>query len=308
MTDADVDGSHIRTLLLTFFFRQMTDLIRRGHVYIAQPPLYRIQVGQKERYIQREKELTEFLMNRAIDNVEVVVAESGQVYAGTQLVKKVHDLMDYRKLYEKLSRKTGSNGLIDTLLEGMTQCLQNRVDYLEGDVFLADETNLRELSRFLESRDLKVQLLEDIEHSLFELKVFQAQNTPFLINHELLTSVEWTQLEQLYRRVSEFLGSQLMIRNQGRDPIQVDMEGMVQHIVSAGKKNLSLQRYKGLGEMNPEQLWETTMNPETRTLLKVNIEDAFETDEIFTILMGDQVEPRRQFIENNALNVKNLDV
>jgi len=173
---------------------------------------------------------------------------------------------------------------------------------------LSNRGELEHLAGILKEKGLSVEILSDEEHSLFELRIQQKQGPSFLVDHELLTSVEWNQLERLYLRVSEFLRAQLVIHDKGRDSITVDMDKMVEHIVSAGKKNVTIQRYKGLGEMNPIQLWETTMNPESRTLLRVDIEDAFETDEIFTILMGDQVEPRRRFIETNALNVKNLDV
>jgi len=307
MTDADVDGSHIRTLLLTFFFRQMTELIRRGHVYIAQPPLYRVQVGKKELYIHREKELTDFLMDRAIDNIEVEISGNGRRYASVELVEKVHELMDFRKLYDKLCRKTGSNGLLDVLLQATTESGVARLGRCPEEL-LSNRGELEHLAGILKEKGLSVEILSDEEHSLFELRIQQKQGPSFLVDHELLTSVEWNQLERLYLRVSEFLRAQLVIHDKGRDSITVDMDKMVEHIVSAGKKNVTIQRYKGLGEMNPIQLWETTMNPESRTLLRVDIEDAFETDEIFTILMGDQVEPRRRFIETNALNVKNLDV
>jgi DNA gyrase subunit B len=308
MTDADIDGSHIRTLLLTFFFRQMTELIRRGHIYIAQPPLYRVQVGKKEQYIQREKELTEFLMDRAIDNIEVEIQGTEKVYTGEALIDKMHDIMDYRKLYEKLSRKIASNGMLDLLLNEVTGSSYDSVSGRESEAFLSDENTLQNLAEALRKKDLSVSILKDEEHSLFELSIKPRKGPAWVVNHELLSSAEWEQLEQLYLRIRPLIDAQLVIRDKGQASPPVSVYEMVEKIISAGKKNVTIQRYKGLGEMNPIQLWETTMDPESRTLLQVNIEDAFETDEIFTILMGDQVEPRRRFIEDNALNVKNLDI
>jgi len=305
MTDADVDGSHIRTLLLTFFYRQMTELILRGHVFIAQPPLYRVQVGKREQYLTREKELTEFLMSRATENLVVILPQAGQEYQGRALVDKLHDLMEFRKIYDKLNRKVGANGLLSEVLSELSSRLS---DEFTNDILLADKEALSGVADSLADKDLTTEVLFDEEHSLFELKVSRAGSSPVVLGHELFVSAEWNQLASLHRRILDLQNTEIVIREKDTETAIGNADQLAEHIISAGKKNLSIQRYKGLGEMNPTQLWNTTMNPETRTLLRVDIEDAIETDEIFTVLMGDQVEPRRRFIEDNALNVKNLDI
>ncbi|MEJ2077662.1 MAG: DNA topoisomerase (ATP-hydrolyzing) subunit B [Acidobacteriota bacterium] len=308
MTDADVDGSHIRTLLLTFFYRQMSDLIRRGHIYIAQPPLYRVQVGKRETYLNREKQLTEFLLGRATEDVVVRVERTGREYMGDSLIQNMHDLMDYSRIHEKMNRKIGANGLLEVLLKELVDRIGENASQLVGEALLNNEEFLAQLAGAVESYGYRSEVLPDHEHSLWELRFSRDGGIPVMFDLDLLLSAEWQQLVQLYLRVLEFTDSDLMIREKERETVVQSPDLLVNHILAAGKRNLSIQRYKGLGEMNPLQLWETTMDPETRVLLQVNIEDAIETDEIFTILMGDQVEPRRRFIEDNALNVKNLDI
>jgi len=306
MTDADVDGSHIRTLLLTFFYRQMTDLIRNGHIFIAQPPLYRVQVGKKENYLNREKDLTEFLMSRATEDVQVLVPDLDRSFEGADLIEKMHDLIEYRKIHDKMVRKTGANGLLEVLLRDVFS-LDVESAETSGEV-LREQEKLDEVAAALRRQNYAVEVLPDQEHSLYRLRVSRDSGIPVTVDFELLASAEWQQLFRLYRKVKEFHGAGVVIREKDRETQVSGPDQLLDYILAAGKRNLNIQRYKGLGEMNPIQLWETTMNPETRTLLRVNIEDAIETDEIFTVLMGDQVEPRRKFIEENALNVKNLDI
>jgi len=308
MTDADVDGSHIRTLLLTFFYRQMIDLIRSGHIYIAQPPLYRVQAGKRERYLHREKELTEYLMARATENVVVRIPDTGNEYQGPVLVERMHDLTDYRRLFDRVNRKVGSNGFLSGLLGQLAERFQGTADAEDMDVFLRDREELDQVAETLQGEALTVEVLKDEEHSLFELRISQGSAVPRIIDHDLLVSAEWLQLVRLYRKILEFSNKEMVIHEGDKETAVCSEDALLDHILAAGRKGLLIQRYKGLGEMNPIQLWETTMNPESRALLRVNIEDAIETDEIFTILMGDQVEPRRKFIEDNALNVKNLDI
>jgi DNA gyrase subunit B len=308
MTDADVDGSHIRTLLLTFFYRQMTELILEGHIFIAQPPLFRIQSGRKEQYLNREKELTEYLMVKATEDLRVQLPSSGEEFQGQPLVEKMHHLVDYQKLHDKLSRKTGTNGLLTNLLKALESDLPKVLEEPGQIGVLERPEQLQQVVERLSGEGMEAEVLFDEEHSLYELKVTVPSGFPFLIDQELLLSAEWQQLMKLYRLTAGFRGAQVLIEGKGRQ-VRVDSEReLIEHIVSAGQKGVNIQRYKGLGEMNPTQLWETTMNPATRTLLKVNIDDAIETDNLFTVLMGDQVEPRRNFIETNALNVKNLDI
>jgi DNA gyrase subunit B len=216
--------------------------------------------------------------------------------------------MDYSRIHEKMNRKIGANGLLEVLLKELVDRIGENASQLVGEALLNNEEFLAQLAGAVESHGYRSEVLPDHEHSLWELRFSRDGGIPVMFDLDLLLSAEWQQLVQLYLRVLEFTDSDLMIREKERETVVQSPDLLVNHILAAGKRNLSIQRYKGLGEMNPLQLWETTMDPETRVLLQVNIEDAIETDEIFTILMGDQVEPRRRFIEDNALNVKNLDI
>ena len=307
MTDADVDGSHIRTLMLTFFYRQMIDLIRQGHVYIAQPPLYRVQAGRNEQYLHSEKALTSFLLERALANVEVYLSAIDEVIEGEALGEAMNSLMDYDRLFDKLARKSGGANVLEVLLKVFPESILIGKDALKN--FLADAGSLEELKKEMEAQGLETTPHYDEEHSLHGAWVKNGEGSePVLLGLEFLDSAEWRQIVKLYQKIKAFNNTEIIIREKENETRVGTIQEMLDHIEAAGKKNLAIQRYKGLGEMNPIQLWETTMNPESRTLLRVDIEDAIETDEIFTILMGDQVEPRRNFIEVNALNVKNLDI
>ena len=305
MTDADVDGSHIRTLLLTFFYRQMTELIKAGHVYIAQPPLYRIKKGKEEKYLHHEKELTEELMASATEDLTVILPESNLELRGPVLVESVHQLMEFRKVREKLNRKIGNSRLLDVLLQGLGEMVGTEPNWQE---FLSSQENLEKISSALSDLGFESEISFDEEHSLFGLSVRNGSNSPVAISYESLSSGEWKQLLLLYQKIAQFRNHGIVVKDGEKETRLENEDQLINYIIDSGKKNVTIQRYKGLGEMNPSQLWETTMNPDTRTLLQVNIDHAIETDEIFTILMGDQVEPRRRFIETNALNVKNLDV
>ncbi len=305
MTDADVDGSHIRTLLLTFFYRQMTNLIKAGHVFIAQPPLYRLKKGKQEKYLHHEKELTEELMSTATEDLTVELGDGAKSYQGSQLIEKIHELMDFRRVYGKLNRRIGSSKLLDKLLAALDQLIAVEPNWQE---FLSLEANLEKLSAALTDTGYESEISFDEEHSLFSLSLRNGSATPVLLDYETLSSAEWKQSLGLFKKIAEFRVGGILLKEGQKETRLENETQLIDHVVTAGKKNLTIQRYKGLGEMNPQQLWETTMNPDTRTILQVTIDDAIETDEIFTILMGDQVEPRRKFIEDNALNVKNLDI
>ncbi len=305
MTDADVDGSHIRTLLLTFFYRQMTDLIKAGHVFIAQPPLYRLKKGKQEKYLHHEKELTDELMSTATEDLTVELADGATTYEGARLIEKIHELMEFRRVYGKLNRRLGSAKLLDPLMITLAELITAEPNWQQ---FLGSQENLEKLAAGLTDTGYESDIRFDEEHSLFSLTLRNGASGSVQLDYDTLSSAEWKQLLALFRKISEFRAGPIVLR-EGQKETKLESEtDLIDHIVAAGKKNLTIQRYKGLGEMNPQQLWETTMNPDTRTILQVTIDDAIETDEIFTILMGDQVEPRRKFIEDNALNVKNLDV
>ncbi|MEE8587032.1 MAG: DNA topoisomerase (ATP-hydrolyzing) subunit B [Acidobacteriota bacterium] len=307
MTDADVDGSHIRTLLLTFFFRQMTQLIQRGHIYIAQPPLYGLRKGKKIDYFQGDDELNDFLMERATGGSTVVLPDKGLELSGRDLIERMMLLADLNELHAKASKRLGSERLIDRLMEFAESRSEFRLNREVLTAFFSDRPQLEELEEFL-SRDFPVQILEDEESTLLQLRVNLGGGAPAYIQPDFLATDDFRRLAALNRK-TEIRGTAALLRNgNGQEQSFEDTAQLAQHFRQASRKGINLQRYKGLGEMNPDQLWETTMNPETRTLLRVDIEDALSTDEMFTLLMGDQVEPRRDFIQDNALNVKNLDI
>ncbi|MDM7997537.1 MAG: DNA topoisomerase (ATP-hydrolyzing) subunit B [Acidobacteriota bacterium] len=309
MTDADVDGSHIRTLLLTFFYRQMPELIEGGHIYIAQPPLYGVKLGRTIKYLKNEREMEDFIEKRATDGVVVVAENSGRQYSGPQLIKLMRDIHEHRTVFEKLNRKLQDKNLLECLLQfvaGEGGLLSNNFSLKQ---LFKDEEVLSELGRVLEQIGYESRMLLDEEHGLHSLVIDGRSNgNRVTLNWEFLSSAEWQRLFELYAAMVPLENQPLTVKDNGNSVAVHSREELLNYLVALGKKDLTMQRYKGLGEMNPEQLWETTMNPETRTMLKVSIDDAVQTDGIFTILMGDAVEPRRRFIEENALNVHNLDI
>jgi DNA gyrase subunit B len=309
MTDADVDGSHIRTLLLTFFYRQMPDLVEGGHIYIAQPPLYGVKHGKALRYLKNEREMEDYLMQRATEGVVVTVEKTGKQYSGAQLIKLMRGVHEYTTVYEKLNRRLQDKRLLDRLL----QSISDEGGFFENGISIkqlfGDRELLMALEPVLKQIDYETSLESDEEHGLHSLVVEnQINGNKVALNWEFLSSAEWQRLFELYSEMIPLAKPPLIVKENGNSVGVNSREELLNYLLALGKKDLSMQRYKGLGEMNPAQLWETTMNPETRTLLKVSIDDAVQTDAIFTILMGDAVEPRRRFIEDNALNVRNLDI
>ena len=302
MTDADVDGSHIRTLLLTFFFRQMTELIERGHVFIAQPPLFKIKKGKKETYIKDEKMLTRELMRSATEDIEVRIGNDKQLLQGRQVTTFLSSLVDYQAFLEKLEKRLRDRVLTESLLRSG----------LESRSQLQNSKALEVLADSLRGMGYGADILFDEEHSLYNLVISgKADNGSYrrVIDHDFISLAEYKRTLALTRSLAEYDKPPFVVENKNQTSVSLDTrEQLLDHILTTGKKDFHIQRYKGLGEMNPGQLWETTMNLETRSLLQVRIDDAVETDEIFTILMGDAVEPRRKFIEDNALDVKNLDI
>jgi len=302
MTDADVDGSHIRTLLLTFFYRQMPEIVERGYLYIAQPPLYRVKDGKHEEYIKDDPSLNRYLLERATGQIEVSIKDSGVRLTGRKLAAFLDKLSQYNYLTSKLINRGYARVLIHTLL-------QNEIRL---------KSTFEEVGRVKALKDLMIkrgfgerEIIKDEEHNLFELSVTYEQNGHEKVNRiswDLVSSVEYKSLFTLHREIGQLQNSPILVSSKGKEKTIDSGDELLQHILALGKEGLFLQRYKGLGEMNPEQLWETTMNPETRTLLQVTVDDAVEADEIFSVLMGDQVEERRRFIQDNALMARNLDV
>lgn len=298
MTDADVDGSHIRTLLLTFFFRQMPELVERGHLYIAQPPLYKAKRGKKEIYLKDEALLLDYLLNEGVEGVSLEMDNGRKVLRGKQIIPTLRNIIDYNNHFDKTVHKGVNPELLKVFVRGKVQ---------NGFADLDDLSPLADKLRAVEPR-AEYETLEDPARILFTLGNIRAR-----IDHgvlEALSSHEYKLLLQAYRLVEDICKEdEAIISTDGKEETRVsNRQELLDFFINRAKKGQYIQRYKGLGEMNPEQLWETTMDPDKRVLLQVKIEDAVEADEIFTVLMGDQVEPRREFIENNALNVSNLDV
>jgi DNA gyrase subunit B len=300
MTDADVDGSHIRTLLLTFFFRQMRELVERGHVYIAQPPLYLIRKGKSVKYIRDEKEFRREVMRRATED-HAVEAGDGKAkvrLAGGELTNFLMALAEYNEIFAKLEKRAGDRRPVAAMLAAE---LGKKMEF-------ESKTKLEQVAKELKGQGFKSSLKMDEEHGLYTLTVSNDKLGEIVIGWELAGSADYRRLLELHRRVSPYDKPPFVISSNGTEVKVEDREELLEHVMTLGKKSFTVQRFKGLGEMNPHQLWETTMDAEQRTLLQVRADDFEAANDIFTILMGDAVEPRRQFIEQNALDVKNLDI
>lgn len=296
MTDADVDGSHILTLLLTFFYRNMRELIERGHLYIAQPPLYKVKRGKKELYLRNEAALQNFLLEEGAEELILTLEKGERSYIGKQIIPVVRQLLEWRALFEKVVKKGIPADLLDLLLRAN---VRPGIEEMAGlETYLSTMQGLVPDCSY-QSEDERV--------------IFTIGNVRSVLDSQtlnVLSSHEYELMMESQRKVAELLaGGLARLEENGKQLLETGRhEELLAYFLEYAKKGLAIQRYKGLGEMNPEQLWETTMNPDNRTLLQVKIEDIVEADEIFTVLMGDQVEPRREFIEHNALNVVNLDI
>ena len=319
MTDADVDGSHIRTLLLTFFYRQLPKIIESGYIYIAQPPLFRVKRGKSETYIKDERDLESYLIKRAAEARVVKLAAGQPEISGADLEKLLQRLIAHQKLLQVVERRGYPREIVEALVAAGAD-----------KEYFAERDKLESLSRTLTTATRKVTVQPDEEHNRFLLNVDDRSNgypRHHKIGVEFLGGVEYRTLLANRREMPSLDGDIIVsgaelpdetpaaedeqksaVRSKIADVNLSSIDELVDYFISAGKKGIAINRYKGLGEMNPEQLWETTMDPSVRTLLQVRAEDHTEADLMFTTLMGDQVEPRRKFIEDNALDVKNLDV
>jgi DNA gyrase subunit B len=302
MSDADVDGSHIRTLLLTFFYRQMPEVIEKGFLYIAQPPLFKVTEGKSETYIKNEEEFNRYLMNRAIAKSEVTVEKTKKKLAEKKLTVLLEKIYLHHDLTQRLQKKGTPRSLLNLLIE---QGVRSKTTFEEKGKVADLQKRLRKVG--FEIFDL----YRDEEYNLYGFEVQESNGGKSLrcrVQWDLVASVEYRNLFQVYQEIQEIAPPPYTLVEKGK-PVMIErMEGLLESLSHLGREGLSIQRYKGLGEMNPEQLWETTMNPEKRTLLKVRVEDAIEADETFSILMGDEVEQRRHFIEETALFVRRLDI
>ena len=310
MTDADVDGSHIRTLLLTFFYRQMAALIEGGFVYIAQPPLFKVKRGKKEEYIKDESAMTRYLMRMATADMTVKVVGANDEIEGKQLAESLEKMVDLKGYSERATRRLGGDShLLETLLKafaGRKGVLRKGSTTLRS-VF-QDEDRMAKVEGVLAAAGYKTDLTEDEEHGLWKIETVTVAGLRLAIDWNLASFIEFQRAVELSLLLEDTLAAPFIIGENGTSEEIPTREALLEKVLAAAKKDLSIQRYKGLGEMNPEQLWETTMDPEKRTLLSVRIDDVVETDQMFTVLMGEAVEPRRRFIEDNALDVRNLDV
>ncbi|HEY7163423.1 MAG TPA: DNA topoisomerase (ATP-hydrolyzing) subunit B [Candidatus Binatia bacterium] len=310
MTDADVDGSHIRTLLLTFFYRQMPDLVEKGHLFIAQPPLYKVKRGKQERYLKDEATLEDHLIELGTENIRVRASSDGNGLSGEPLQGFIKKAARWEKLMGLMARKRKNRIVVEGLL------LEENFD----EETLKNEQALREFGDRLSSyvslmapdqAPLSCSLEEDQEHNCYKLIVSTRANGSgyhTVIDRDFLTSPEYKEIKKLFGDLISVGLPPYAVENGDHKARLRSVSELLGHVMEGGKKGQYIQRYKGLGEMNPDQLWETTMNPETRVLLQVRIDDAIAADEIFSTLMGDEVEPRRKFIQEHALTVKNLDI
>ena len=298
MTDADVDGSHIRTLLLTFFFRQMPELIEKGHLYVAQPPLYRVALGREEIYIKDEEAFNKYILDR-ISKKEKVLLSDGNEVSGKKLITFLAGIIKYYENLNRLSRRGYSTRFVELLAaQGVTEKSRFK-----------DKDFMDKLFKIFQDKGFDISdIKQNEEDGYFEFLVMDTQNGGQYssIDWYLLSSPELRQLTGINKDLAEIHKGEYTIS--GEDKKVEDPQELLNVLIEKAKKGLNIQRYKGLGEMNPGQLWTTTMNPEKRTLLQVRIEDVVDADDIFTILMGDKVEPRREFIQTNALEVTELDI
>lgn len=308
MTDADVDGSHIRTLLLTFFYRQMPEIVEKGYLYIAQPPLFKVKKGSSEKYIKNEIELTDYLLSAGVEDVKITSAK------GEMNKKTLRTVTTKIQRFEKLMRALSNTYDPDVLYfivseEWDTKAMLADKAKLTTQLKSMKDTLLKNATAGLTDLDFKIE--DDKEHGCCLVNIKTLRNAVPMetkINIEILESPEFIEMHKLWKTFQDF--SDLPVKTQTKDEVMEfgTYDSFAKFLIAESKKGQYIQRYKGLGEMNPEQLWETTLDPAKRTLLRVDIEDALAADEIFSVLMGDAVEPRRKFIEDNALLVKELDV
>jgi len=349
MTDADVDGSHIRTLLLTFFFRHMQELIKRGHVFIAQPPLYSIKKGKSQQYIKDDREFVKVMVRRASDGLVIRYGEGAAKLEGGQLSRFMSTLHEYLGFYDKVAKRLRDERVADVL---------PKLDFAKKSDFEGEASKPpkkladleAELKNIAKDRGFKsVELRFEEEHNLWEVAFVNSQGAEHVVNAELIATPEYRQMMNKYKQIAEHLQPPFVVEVKAKeaaasakeaeeelsDAEKADLDRaekkttkaptrrrsgeaevvekhnvreLFEYVLNEGRKDYTVQRYKGLGEMTAEQLWETTMDPERRTLLQVKLEDIAETETIFSTLMGEDVEARRKFIEENALDVKNLDI
>ncbi len=312
MTDADVDGSHIRTLLLTFFYRQMPELVESGHIYIAQPPLFKVKRGKREEYIKDERSMVRFMMRQGTSDLKVIPNGADATIEGRDLARALEQVVELNRYSERAMRRLGNDkrllGVFLDSLAGREGVLRQPEATLRKVFQNNSGMGISHIESALALAGYATELSTDEEHGLWEIETMAQSGVSVKIDWDLASHAEFQKAVELHMTLEDHLAVPVVLTENGASEQVETREALLERVLIAAKKDLVIQRYKGLGEMNPEQLWETTMNPEKRTLLQVKIDDAVETDQIFTVLMGDAVEPRRRFIEDNALDVRNLDI
>ncbi len=316
MTDADVDGSHIRTLLLTFFYRHMPEMIEKGYLYIAQPPLFKVGKGKNEIYLKHENQLNDHILKRACDKKNIKFGEEEKILSEHNLYLFMANLSEYFLIISRLKRRGITGDLIELLIK----------EEVESKKFLQDREKITQLKKTLMGKNYHVgELTWNSERDVYEITVTPSfgqkgllsgkmpnmKVKPIKIGRSLIYSGDFQKSLLLSKNIFKYDSPPFLVFNKDDENNSIridDKKDLLSFFMEEGKKGLGIQRYKGLGEMNPIQLWETTMNPDKRTLLQVKVEDVVETDEIFTVLMGEAVEPRREFITENALEVNILDI
>jgi DNA gyrase subunit B len=297
MTDADVDGAHIRTLLLTFFYRQMPEVIEKGYLFIAQPPLFKVKKGRTEKYIQNEAEMLNMLFELASDELEISI--KGHFVRNKNLIPHLKKLYRFERLMEWFERRRRDPYLLQVILASGV-----------NKEMLKDRKQVEKILQSLREKDPGMQIDEihlDEEHQTYGVEI-RRRNYKLSLDTNFITSPEFRELENLFGIIRDLGELPFKVRaKDGIKEIRTSKE-LLEFVLSTAKKGLNIQRYKGLGEMNPQQLWETTMDPEKRTLLHVTVQDSVEADGIFTVLMGDHVEPRKEFITTHALEARNIDI
>lgn len=317
MTDADVDGSHIRTLLLTFFYRHMPELIEKGYLYIAQPPLFKVGKGKGSVYLKDELEFNDYILKRVCEQKSLKMGKNQKILSKEKMYMFVGDLAEYLFLLSKFEMRGIKADILEFLIK----------EGVENKKFLQDKEKMTELNKSLKQAGYKTSDISwSEERNVFEIKVLlggdkktKKQDTEeskedikeLKIGRGFIYSSDYQKIMVVGKKILKLDQPPFIVyseKNEGEDIILHEKQALLNRLIEEGKKGIGVQRYKGLGEMNPEQLWDTTMNPENRSILQVKVEDAVEADEIFTILMGDEVEPRREFIQDNALDVSMLDI
>ena len=309
MTDADVDGAHIRTLLLTFFYRQMYALVERGHVYIAQPPLYRVKAGKSERYVKDDAELERFLRDSATNNASLVPAAGADAIEGDDLNDLLHEINNVDDIIGRMTRRYDEYVL--KVMRDMPKLDEKTQHDPVGLEAWAQQLQDQLRIHAPETHAYTVNAVAATAESRFSFQtVCTSHGSDHYVNWptEFFSGAEYQRITALGERIKAIWGDGAVVRRGEREQAVTHLREAVAWLAKEARRGLNIQRYKGLGEMNPDQLWETTLDPATRRLLQVRVEDVISADQIFTTLMGDQVDPRRDFIEKNALLAENIDI